>query len=139
MYKRQPYLLTVWSEAPAANVYEVEFNKLNLKQAQGGGQQSASKTPLPTKPSLSACRPNPFQNRTTISYQLPQAGNVSLCIYDVTGRTVKTLQAGFQKPGSYSAVWDGRDNKGRSVAKGVYFYRLDTPGFRAIRKAVVTR
>jgi hypothetical protein len=39
----------------------------------------------------------------------------------------------------YSVTWDSRDNRGRQVARGVYFYCLDTPGFRAVKKAVVTR
>jgi hypothetical protein len=134
-----PYLHTVWSEAPEANVYEVGYNKLNLKQAFGGGQQSAGPAPLPGKPSLAACRPNPFRDRTQIAYSLPSAGNVSLRVYDVTGRTVRTLQNGFQKPGAYSVNWDSRDSRGRQVPHGVYFYRLDTPGFRAVRKAVVAR
>jgi hypothetical protein len=134
-----PYLHCVWSEALEANVYEVGYNKLNLKQAAGGGQQSAGKTPVPGKPSLSACRPNPFRDRTQISYQLPTAGNVSLRVYDVTGRTVRTLQDGYKQPGAYSVSWDSRDNRGRQVPHGVYFYRLDTPGFRDVKKAVVMR
>lgn len=133
-----PYLHTVWSEAPEARYYEVGYNKLNLKQT-GEGQQSAGKTTIPMKPALNACRPNPFRDRTQISYQLPTAGNVSLRIYDVTGRTVRTLQNGFQKPGAYSVNWDSRDSRGRLVPHGVYFYRLDTKGFRDVKKAVVTR
>jgi len=134
-----PYLHTVWSEAPEANYYEVGYNKLNLKQASGEGQQSAGTPPIPVKPSLAACRPNPFRNRTQISYALPAAGNVSLRVYDVAGRTVRILQGGFQKPGEYTVTWDSRDSRGRQVPHGVYFYRLDTPGFRAVKKAVVTR
>jgi len=134
-----PYLHTVWSEAPEENVYEVGYNKLNLKQAQGEGQQSAGKTPLPQKPSLSACRPNPFRYRSQIAYQLPTAGNVRLEVYDVTGRTVRTLASGYKQAGSYTVNWDARDNRGREVPRGVYFYRLDTPGFRAVRKAVLAR
>jgi hypothetical protein len=133
-----PYLHTIWSETPEANYYEVGYNKLNLKQS-GEGQQSAGPAPLPRKPSLSACRPNPFRDRTQISYQLPSAGNVSLRVYDVTGRTVRTLQDGFQKPGAYSVNWDSKDSRGRLVPHGVYFYRLDTPGFREVKKAVVAR
>jgi hypothetical protein len=134
-----PYLHTVFSEAPEAEYYEVAYNKLNLKEAEGEGQQSASSTPIPAKPSLSACRPNPFRDRTQISYALPAAGNVSLRVYDVTGRTVRTLASGHQKAGSYSVSWDSKDSRGRQVARGVYFYRLDTPGFRSVKKAVVAR
>ena len=134
-----PYLLAIWSEEPAAQYYEVGFNKLNLKQASGEGQQSASSTPIPARPMLEACRPNPFKSHTQINYALPTASNVSLRVYDVTGRTVRTLANGHQKAGSYSVTWDSKDNRGRQVARGVYFYRLDTPGFRSVKKAVVTR
>jgi hypothetical protein len=134
-----PYLHTVWSETPSASYYEVGYNKLNLKQSSGEGQQSASSTPIPTKPSLAACRPNPFRDRTQINYALPIGGNVSLRVYDATGRTVRTLASGHQKAGTYSVTWDSRDNRGRQVPRGVYFYRLDTPGFRSVKKAVVTR
>jgi hypothetical protein len=133
-----PYVHLIFCEEPQTNYYEVQYNKCNLKQA-SEGQQSASSTPIPRKPSLAACRPNPFRDRTRIAYSLPSAGNVSLRVYDVTGRTVRTLQNGFQKPGAYSVNWDSRDNRGRQVPHGVYFYRLDTPGFRDVKKAVVVR
>jgi len=132
-----PYLHTVWSEA--AEYYEVGYNKLNLKQAQGEGGQAASLTPIPARPMLEACRPNPFKSHTQISYAQPTAGRVSLRVYDVTGRTVRTLASGSQRAGYYSVTWDARDSRGREVPRGVYFYRLDAPGFRAVKKAVVTR
>jgi hypothetical protein len=134
-----PYLHTIWSETPSESYYEVGYNKLNLKQSSGEGQQAASKVPIPTKPILTACRPNPFRDRTQISYALPTASNVSLRVYDAAGRTVRTLASGHQNAGSYSVTWDSRDNRGRQVPRGVYFYRLDTPGFRSVKKAVVTR
>jgi hypothetical protein len=134
-----PYLHTIWSECPPANYFEVGYNKLNLKQASGEGQQSASSIPIPVKPMLASCSPNPFRNHTQINYALPSAGNVSLRVYDVTGRTVRTLASGHQKAGSYSVNWDARDNRGKQVPYGVYFYRLDTPGFRSVKKAVVAR
>ena len=52
---------------------------------------------------------------------------------------MRVLQSGFQKPGSYSVTWDSKDSRGKQVPYGVYFYRLDTPGFRSVKKAVVTR
>ena len=134
-----PYLHTIWSETPEAEYYEVRYDKLNLKQSSGEGQQSASSTPIPAKASLAACRPNPFRDRTQINYALPTAGNVSLRVYDATGRTVRKLASGHQKAGSYSVTWDSKDNRGRQVPRGVYFYRLETPGFRSVKKAVVTR
>jgi hypothetical protein len=60
-------------------------------------------------------------------------------VFDATGRTVRTLASGHQKAGFYSVNWDSRDSHGKQVPYGVYFYRLDTPGFRAVKKAVVAR
>jgi hypothetical protein len=134
-----PYLHTVWSETPSANFYEVAYNKLNLKQSSGEGQQNAKQVTLPVKPLLASCMPNPFRNHTQINYALPTAGNVSLRVYDVTGRTVRTLASGHQTAGNYSVNWDARDSRGKQVPYGVYFYRLDTPGFRSVKKAVVAR
>jgi len=134
-----PYVLTIASETPEASYYEVSFNKLNLKEASGEGQQSASLTPIPASPMLEACRPNPFRGHTQINYALPATCNVSLRVYDVTGRTVRTLASGHQKAGLYSVSWDSRDSHGQQVPYGVYFYRLDTPGFRSVKKAVVAR
>ncbi len=103
----------------------------------GGGQQGGGRMPIQAM--LHACRPNPFSQRTLISYQFPQAGRVVLRVYDASGRVVKTLQNGMQERGSHTVSWDGRDDKGRSVANGVYFYRVDAPGLKDTKKAVVTK
>jgi flagellar hook assembly protein FlgD len=64
---------------------------------------------------------------------------VRLEVYDVTDRTVRTLASGHKKLGAYSINRDSRDSRGRMVPHGVYFYRLDTSGFRDVKKAVVAR
>jgi len=96
-----------------------------------------------------ACLPNPLRSHTQISYALPTAGNVSLRVYDVTGRTVRTLTSGFQKAGNYSVDWDARDSYGKQVPYGIYFYRLECYGtlrgqspsgtVPLVKKAVVTK
>jgi subtilisin family serine protease len=69
--------------------------------------------------------PNPFTGSTRIRYELHRATSVRLTVYDVTGRLVRTLEETSRKePGAYSVDWDGRDQEGRSVAAGAYFYRL---------------
>ena len=85
-----------------------------------------------------AIAPNPLAGGyATVRYSLPKAGLATLTVFDVTGRTVRTLASGRQKAGFYSVSWDARDSHGRQVPYGVYFYRLDTPGFRSVKKAVV--
>jgi hypothetical protein len=69
--------------------------------------------------------PNPFNPSTVIAYSIPSPGGpVSLCVYDVSGRKVRTLAEGRSGPGNFSVSWRGRDDAGRAVGSGVYFYKL---------------
>jgi len=126
------------SEAPTQNYYEVSYHKLDLADM-GGGQQGAGTKPLAIEPALFPCRPNPFTGRTAISYQFPKAGDVSLRVFDASGRMVRCLASGYQKPGKYTSAWDGNDTRGRRVANGIYFYRLDAPDYSNVKKAVLMR
>ena len=72
--------------------------------------------------------PNPFNPSTTILYSLVTGGTVDLTVYDVLGRRVRTLVAGWQDTGSHRIGWSGDDDAGRPVAAGVYLYRLKTSG-----------
>lgn len=100
---------------------------------------------LPAAFDLAAPRPNPFRNRLAIRYQLPQASAVSLAVYNITGQKVRTLQEGNQDAGYYSVDWDGRNQSGKAMASGVYFYKLHARSagsgetFSAIKKATLLR
>jgi subtilisin-like proprotein convertase family protein len=84
--------------------------------------------------------PNPFNPMTTISFAVPEnAGPVTLAVYDISGRLVRTLESGSLAAGQYSRVWDGRDASGRSVSSGTYFYRLSGRGFSEARKMVLMK
>jgi hypothetical protein len=83
--------------------------------------------------------PNPVTDNAIIRWQVPTDAEVSLRVYNTAGLLVTVLADGRFKPGSYTSIWNGTDSRGRQVPRGVYFYRLDTPGYRAVKKAVVTR
>lgn len=68
--------------------------------------------------------PNPFQESTTIGYEVQQADRVTVTVHDLLGRTVRTLVNENQPIGTYRTTWDGRDIGGQPVASGLYFYRL---------------
>ncbi len=68
--------------------------------------------------------PNPFNPETFIAYQLPEAGRVTLAIYNLLGQVVKILVDEHQEAGFYKVRWDGANNAGGQTASGVYFYRL---------------
>jgi hypothetical protein len=77
--------------------------------------------------------PNPFNPATTISFVLGEAGYAAVTVYDANGRRIRTLASGRYSAGMTRIDWDGRDNKGASVASGIYFYQLRT------RDQVMTR
>jgi hypothetical protein len=84
--------------------------------------------------------PNPFNPSTTIGFSVPQAGNLTLVVYDMTGREVRTLASGSMAAGYHAVRWDGRDNRGSTVSSGVYFFRLRAgAGFVETRKMVLNR
>jgi hypothetical protein len=84
--------------------------------------------------------PNPFNPVTTIAYSVQSAGPVSIEVYDVSGRVVRTLldtelDAGVKG----QVVWDGTDDRGAKCASGVYFYRITAPGFTESHKMVMLK
>ena len=82
-------------------------------------------------------RPNPFNPTTTISFTLPERARVTLSLYDVEGRLVKTLVDETVGEGYRKYIWDGKDASGSNVSSGVYFYTLTT-GDRTLTKKMVT-
>ncbi len=75
--------------------------------------------------------PNPFNPTTIINYELRIKNSpvrTTLKVYNILGQEVKTLVSEEQRAGSYEVIWDGRDNRGKPVASGVYFYRLEVKG-----------
>lgn len=73
---------------------------------------------------LSDARPNPFNPSTSIGYTLAREGKTEIVVYDVSGRRVRVLASGPATAGYHEVTWDGRDDAGRAVASGVYFYQL---------------
>ncbi len=95
--------------------------------------------PLPKVVGLDQNYPNPFNPTTKIRFSLPRSGNVSLKIFDLRGRLVKTLVDGALIAGRHEETWYGDDTVGRSVASGVYLYLLQTEQETRVRKMVVVR
>lgn len=68
--------------------------------------------------------PNPFNPSTTIAFAIPTNSSVKLEIYDVAGRKVRSLVDDYKSAGAFNAIWDGKDEAGRTVLSGAYFYRF---------------
>jgi hypothetical protein len=89
---------------------------------------------------LSHAYPNPFNPLTEIAYSVREAGPVTIEVYNVAGKVVRTLlDAELEAGARGSVVWDGADDRGERCASGVYFYRLVAPGFAETRKMVMLK
>ncbi len=94
----------------------------------------------PTNYDLAQNYPNPFNPSTVITYQLPEDNtHVSLVIYDINGRVVKTLVSSTQDAGTYKLTWNAINNEGSKVSSGVYIYRLSAGKFVGIKKLILLR
>jgi hypothetical protein len=83
--------------------------------------------------------PNPFNPSTSIEFHLPRREQVSLRVYDVSGRLVRTIVEETLERGDYRFTWDGHNDRGATVASGVYFYMLKSDSISQARKAVLLR
>jgi hypothetical protein len=94
----------------------------------------------PTSPfTLNQNFPNPFNPTTTITYDLSEMSDVDLAIYNTSGQKIRTLVDKSQLANFYSATWDGRNDDGRTVASGVYFYKLPASGRTETKRMVLLK
>ncbi|NOZ03411.1 MAG: T9SS type A sorting domain-containing protein [FCB group bacterium] len=94
---------------------------------------------FPGKFNLYQNYPNPFNPVTTIQYDIPQAGDIKLTVYDLRGREVITLVNNKIAAGSYAVKWDGRNSTGDMVGSGIYLYRLEAENFSLSKKLVLIK
>ena len=80
--------------------------------------------------------PNPFNQNTTIRYLLANTEKVSLKIYDISGKLIKTLVEDYRGPGEHSITWYGRNNNGNQVPSGIYFSRISVGDFAESKKMI---
>jgi len=94
------------------------------------------KPTLPQTIVLEQNYPNPFSTSTEIPYKLSKPQDISVKIFDILGREVRTFKKGLQGTGTYGITWDGKDNFGRKVTAGVYFYQLKTQDGIQVKKMI---
>lgn len=125
------------------SIFDNEISILSIYANTFTSSYVANEDEVITNPSAISLRqnyPNPFNPETTISFSLPQAENVNLHIYNLKGELVKTLyQDNYCSAGMNSVLWNGKDNKGNSVASGIYFYRLNCGKEQYTRKMVLSK
>jgi hypothetical protein len=89
---------------------------------------------VPAEFALHANTPNPFEERTTIRYDVKEAGAVSLKVYDLFGRTIATLVDSTVPPGSHEVTWDATD-----LPAGIYLCMMEAEGFAQVRRLLLAK
>ena len=115
----------------------VWMDKLEVHKAPTGVAQEHHF--LPADYNLFQNYPNPFNPATTISYSLPKVSHVTLKIYDLLGREVKTLVSSEQNGGLHRVQWNGDNNYGSKVASGIYLYRIEAGDFIVAKKMILLK
>ena len=83
--------------------------------------------------------PNPFNSHTSIDYELHQNSNITIMIYDILGRPIRTLVNVKQKIGENKVIWNGLDEMGNPVSSGIYFYQISSDGFYQSKKMILIK
>jgi hypothetical protein len=124
----------------------LSFSLIDLRDGENhklsAGQEDAEHEAVSQVPSaygLSQNYPNPYNPQTQIAYQLPQAGMVSLKIYNIKGELVRTLVTEHKPAGYHTVMWDSRNQAGAEVSSGIYFYRMVSGEFSATKKMVMIK
>jgi hypothetical protein len=94
---------------------------------------------IPVASTLSQNYPNPFNPTTNIKFTIIKAGNVNIDIYNIKGELIKTLVNGNYNVGEHSVVWNGMDNKGKTVSSGVYFYHMLSKEYSSTKKMILMK
>ncbi|MDD4050865.1 MAG: FlgD immunoglobulin-like domain containing protein [candidate division Zixibacteria bacterium] len=115
-----------------AEVSDADGRVLNIDKKPGGET-------LPTAFELFQNYPNPFNPTTSIRFDLAAPSRVTLAIYNILGQEVIRLADGDFPAGSHAVVWDGRGGDGRTVASGIYIYRISAGGNTACRRMALVK
>jgi len=83
--------------------------------------------------------PNPFNPTTEIKFELPRMASITLTVYNLLGREMRSLVDQTLPAGSHAVIWDGRDDYGQAVASGVYFYRLSSDAYSVRKKMLLLK
>jgi len=125
---------SLYTFAPAADI-----SKFTVLVGKAEAIKEQLESIPPKELSLGQNYPNPFNPLTAIPISIPVTTEVKIKVYDILGKEVKTLYAGNLTPGRHFFHWDGRDERGNTLATGVYFYRLQAGSLVQTKKLILLR
>jgi hypothetical protein len=115
------------------------FEYASMRIYFGGIPDDAENTEVVNSPIQVNNYPNPFNPSTTITFEIQDAGNVTIDIYNVRGQLVKSLVNETYEAGSHNAFWNGTDNNDQTVPSGVYFYQTKCGRYTTSKKMILMK
>ena len=100
---------------------------------------SEEKPSIPNKISISQNYPNPFNPETRFQYNMPVDGVVSIKVYDILGKKVKTLVNQWKSAGIHNEIWSGQNDNNQMVSSGVYFYQVKVGDEQITKKMILSK
>jgi len=133
------YVVTALYSSGLESIPSNEVSATAIPSVITGTIESAEQLSIPKEYHLSQNFPNPFNPITQIRYELPEAGFVTIKIYDIMGREVRSLVNREMNPGYYTTIWDTRNNNGNPVASGIYIYQMKARNHLQTRKMILMK
>ena len=127
-------LILIDAQISSGGILYWEDNIILTMDALGVDQGS-----VPTAYSLSDAYPNPFNPVTKFNYEVPNTEHVSIDIYSLTGRHIKSLVNSIQNPGYKTVQWNATNDSGQPVSAGVYIYTIQAGVFRDKKKVILLK
>jgi len=131
-------LISLRFEKTGNNVIDINLVSAFLNETNVDAISNVNKN-LPNKFEIYQNYPNPFNPETNIHYQIPKESKVVLKIYNILGQEVKTLVDEIKPAGFYSVKWNARNDFGRELASGIYFYRISAGDFNKTMKLILIK
>jgi hypothetical protein len=130
---------------PAANssavvtIKTVDLRNVDNEKTEINAPEQHETPFVPKATALMQNFPNPFNPVTTLTFDVAQTGNVTIAVYDVSGRLLVTLLNARVEVGRHTVEWNGKNANGSLVPSGIYFYRMKTAGYEATKKMILVR
>jgi len=128
------------------SIYQKMYNALlncpeskGKKQIKGYLEKILEQKQRPTEFEIFQNYPNPFNSKTVIRYSLPRDCHVEISLFNILGQKIKTLVNEYQTSGYKKTIWDGRNDQGKEVGSGIYFYRMKAASFSSTRKMLFVK
>ena len=127
------------TDGPMTLTADADPSRVQLLVGTASYITSEAQERLPETVTVRAPAPNPFRDRTTLRYALPEAQEVTVAVFDLLGRRVQTLADGRQEAGTHRVTWEGTGASQRRLASGTYFLRVSTETKQHVEKVVLVR